>query len=233
MAGAIGEELEAITVGMMQAGHKPTDPAIVQARRDHLQNLVDAAPSSGVKGRGDDMRAHAMFPSTKMEPDSWVELFDRRPDIMHALLGDLYRFTKMNEAEVKKTGRRPRAINGNLDELHAMLTPQFSHKPFGDAMRDLMGSTSLRAFAARIPMHHHQLTRLMNGERAIVKVHDPKGSMALLETIARAGKVHPAYFAEWRELYAWSVIQEVLVAKPNFSITLVKMLTKAREGKWR
>ena len=226
----IGDELAGITTELMTKGAQPAE--IVAVRKGYLQPLVDVAPSSGTKGRGDDFRAHAMFPSTKMDdPDGWVPFFTRRPDVLYALCGDIYRITKAHEAVVKKTGRRPRSINGNMAELNDMLSPRFSQAPFADSVRELMGTMSLRAFAARIPMHHHQLTRLMTGERAIVKVHDPHGSMLTLESVARAGKVHPAFFAEWRELYVWSVLQEALSASPNLSIGLVKTLNRAREGR--
>jgi len=227
---SIGDELADITTKLMVKGVKPVD--IVAERKAYLQPLVDAAPSGNTKGRGDDFRAHAMFPSTKIDdPDGWVSFFDRRPDVLYALCGDIYRIVKAHEPAVRKTGRRPRSINGNFAELWEMLSPRFSQEPFAESVRELMGTMSLRAFAAKIPMHHHQLTRLMTGERAIVKVHDPQGSMLTLESVARVGKVHPAFFAEWRELYVWSVLQEALSASPNLSIGLVKTLNRAREGR--
>jgi hypothetical protein len=222
---SIGEELSALTDAMMAQGAKPLE--IAQARKAHLQPLVDVAPASEVKGKPDHMRAQAMFPSTKIaDPDGWVAFFNERPDVLHTLCGDIYRIVKAHE--VRRTGRRPRTINGNLRELNEMLSPRFSQEPFADAVRELMGTVSLRAFAAKIPMHHHQLTRLITGERAIAKANDPRGSMKILESIARAGKVHPAFFVEWRELYVWAVLQEGLLAQPNVSITLVKSLSRAR-----
>jgi hypothetical protein len=229
---SIGDELAAITDVMMLEGMKGNAPEIVAARKAHLQSIVDTAPSSDTKGRGDDFRAHAMFPTTKMtDADGWVPFFDGRPDALHTLIGDIYRIVKAHEPAVRKTGRRPRSINGNMQELWEMISPRFSQEPFAEAVKELMGTTSLRAFAAKIPMAHYSLTRLMTGERAIVKVNDPKGSMALLESIAKAGKVHPSYFCEWRELYVWSVLQEVLTAKPNLSISLVKQINRARDGR--
>lgn len=229
---SIGEELEALEDEMLRVG--ASRPEITAARKARLQSYVDAAPAGDTKGRGDDARARAMFPTTKIsEDDGWVEYYDRRPDMLKLLLGDIYRITKSNELEVKKTGRRPRAINGNLDELYDMLVPKFAMVPFEKSMPELMGTMSLRAFASKIPMHHVQLSRLISGERQILKPHDPRGSMALLEVIAKAGKVSPAYFMEWRQLYVWSVLDEVLGANPNYSIGMVRQLNRAREGRVR
>lgn len=151
----------------------------------------------------------------------WTEMFTSRPDVMFAMLGDLYTITKAHERPDVRGGRRAR-VSGDLDELWDMLTPQFSLKPFGDALREVMGDSSLRQFAAAIPMHHRSLARLMDGERQIVNLHDPKGSMAQLERIATVAGVHPSYFAEWRRLWIFSRLDDVFEAHPNTSIGLIK-----------
>jgi hypothetical protein len=173
--------------------------------------------------------AKRLYPSTtKLTEKDWVAFFDQRPDVMHAILGDIYVHTKAHMETVKKTGRRPKHVNGNLDELWDMLTPQYATEPFGPAVRELIGQQSLRQFAAKIPMHHYSLTRLMNGERNIVNPNDPFTSMKTLERIAIAGKVHPAYFIEWRTLYVMAVLNDMMQARPNVSITIFRQMTRKR-----
>jgi hypothetical protein len=176
-------------------------------------------------------RAAEMYPVTQYTGDKafWTFFFEQRPDVLHQLLGDLYLITKVHEKAERRGGRRARMVNGNLDELWGMLTPRYANVGFGDAVRELMGDASLRQFAARIPMHHHSLARLMNGERQVVNPHDAEGSMRLLESVARAGGVHPAYFAEWRELYVLHALHEVFTAHPNLSIGVVKKLRRQVE----
>lgn len=175
--------------------------------------------------------AKQQYPSTTdLTPKDWVAYFDRNPEVMSKILGDIYVITKAHQSETKRSGRRPRHINGSLDELWGMITPTYSTEPFGPALRDVMNGTSIRAFAAKIPMHHSLLIRLMNGERNIVNPYDIPGTMRTLETIAKAGKVHPTYFSEYRTLYIFSMFTELFAAKPNFTITLSKRLNDIEFG---
>jgi hypothetical protein len=176
-------------------------------------------------------KAKRLYPSTtKLSEKDWVEFFDRRPDVMHAILGDIYVHTKAHMDSVKKTGRRPRHVNGNMDELWDMITPQYAMEPFGTAVVELMNGQSLRQFSAKIPMHHESLSRLINGERNIINVHRPFESMQILERIAIAGKVHPAYFVEWRTLYVLSVMSDMMASRPNVSIGLVRQIGRSYQG---
>lgn len=171
------------------------------------------------RGQGADWDNAQQFPSIKQGEDEWVEFFDRRPDVMWQILGDIYRESKaedLREQGKAPTGRRPKAINGNLDELWKMITPQYSILPFAEAVKELIGERSLRAFAAKIPMHHHTLTRLMRGH---LKLEGWR-----LEQIAAAGKVNPNFFREYRERQLLDGIQRYLSARPNVSIALTKRI---------
>jgi hypothetical protein len=171
-------------------------------------------------------RAKQNYPSTtKLTESDWVAFFDEQPDVMHAILGDIFVITKAHEATVKKSGRRPKFTNGSLDELWDMITPTYSTEPFGSAVEALIGQQSIRAFSAKIPMHYWSLIRLMRGERKIVQPNDIEGSMRTLEMIAKAGKVSAFYFAEYRTLYIFQMFEEVFTAKPNFTVGLVKRLS--------
>lgn len=170
-------------------------------------------------GQGADWDNTRQFQSIKQGEDEWVAFFDRRPDVVHQLLGDIYRESKaeeLREAGKAPTGRRPKSINGNLDELYRMITPQYSVEPFGDAVKELIGARSLRAFAAKVPMNHHTLTRMMRGELKL--------ELWRLEAIARAGRVNPAFFREYREQQLLDAIGKYLSARPNVSIALTKRI---------
>lgn len=172
------------------------------------------------RGQGADWdNARSQFPSIKNDTDAWVKFFDDRPEVMLQILGDIYRETKAQEARESgnaPTGRRPKSINGNLDDLYKMVTPQYSVESFEVAVKELIGTRSLRAFAAKVPMNHHTLTRMMRG--------DVKLEMWRLEQIAEAGKVNPAYFREYRELQLLEVIGRYFSLRPNVSIALTKRI---------
>lgn len=176
-------------------------------------------------------RAKEMYPSTtNLTTKDWVAFFDRNPDAMHQILGDIFVITKAAQATVKKSGRRPRHVNGSLDELYTMITPRYATVPFGDAMNDLIGESSIRKFAAKIPMHYWSLIRLMKGERQIINPYDVESSMITLEMIAKAGGVAPSYFLEYRTLYIMKVFRDVFAAKPNATIGLMNKLRDLEEA---
>lgn len=176
-------------------------------------------------GQGADFdNARSQFPSVKAGEDEWVELFHQRPEVMLAILGDIYRETKAQEIRESQgkvpTGRRPRSINGNMAELEAMVTPRYSMEPFGEAVRELIGERTLRAFALKVPMSHTTLMRMMRGEMRLERHR--------LEAIAAAGKVGPSFFMEWRLAYIQEAVEAVFVAKPNLSIRATRQLQEAR-----
>jgi hypothetical protein len=154
----------------------------------------------------------------------WVQLFDDRPDILHLLLRDIYSITKAQAAGAKG-GRRKLTGEGSLDDLWDLVTPRFSNKPFAEALSDLMGDQSTRAFASRVGMHHSTLSRLMSGDRPISKRYDPDGSMKILEQIAAGARVHPSYFAEWRRLWLMKRLDDALDVQPNVSVGLFRKMT--------
>lgn len=176
----------------------------------------------GVKGTQADFdNARSTFPIRSQE--EWMELFDRAPHVLHNILGDIFRETKAEaerESGKARIGRRPKVISGSLDELTAMITPQYSMDPFGVAVKPFIEkSPSLRAFAAKVPMNHHTLTRLMRGTLPLERWR--------LEAIASAAKVHPAYFVEYREMFVVEAVSTYLRARPNVSISFTKQLAKA------
>lgn len=165
--------------------------------------------------------AKALYPSVKNTEDSmWVEFFTQRPDVMHALLGDIYIVTKYDERKQRgegRDGRRTMPRDANLDELWDMITPRFSMQPFGIAVKELIGERSLRQFAAKVPMDHRELSRMMRGVTAPAPYY--------MEQIAKAGGVNPAFFMEYRHGYIATVLDEVFRVKPNLGIGVYKKLS--------
>ena len=191
---------------------------LILGRRPDLSERGIAPAEKGQNGAQWE-NATSQFPSVKQDEHAWVQFFDRRPDVMLSILGDIYRETKaeeLRESGRAPTGRRPKAINGNLDDLYKMITPQYSVEPFGEAVKELIGTRSLRAFAAKVPMNHHTLTRLMRG--------DLKLEGWRMEQIAAAAKVNPHFFREYREIQLLDAIGKYLAARPNVSIQLTKRI---------
>lgn len=187
-------------------------------RRPTLAEAGMLPADGNVKG-ADYENARSQFQSVKHGVEEWVSFFDKRPEVMLQILGDIYRESKAQEQRESgsaPTGRRPKSINGNLDDLHRMITPQYSVDTFDVAVKELIGKRSLRAFALKVPMNHHTLTRMMRG--------DVKLEMWRLEQIALAGKVQPAFFREYREMQLLEVIGRYLSLRPNVSITLTKRI---------
>jgi len=156
--------------------------------------------------------------------EEWIALFDRAPHVMHQILGDIFRETRAEEERLHgkaRIGRRPKIIEGSLEELWEMITPQYATEPFPIAVKDLIAkSPSLRAFALKAKMNHPTLLRLMSGEMKLDRHR--------LTQIARAGGVHPAYFMEYREMVVIEAIGAVFSRKPTYSIAAYKELQKAR-----
>lgn len=152
----------------------------------------------------------------------WTAHYTDHPDILTQMLGDLYRVYKSEDEKKRGTanpagGRRKSHINGNLDELWAMMTPRFAVTPFPEAFTVLRGKRSLRQFALYSGLDHRQLSR--------VTAHPKYLTRPMLEAIAKGGDVHPAYFREFRAMVVHDLLSEMLTSQPNLSITLMKGLT--------
>lgn len=171
-------------------------------------------------------RAKELYPSVRMDAEDWLRFFDSPAgvDAMGRLLYDIYDEVKAQEereAGQHKMGRRPARRAVSIDELFSVVLPQqYTNDPFAEALRKLMNGRSQRAFAARIPVSQPYLARMLSGE------YTP--DLQMLERIAEAGKVKPWYFTEWRAMFMGQLITEVLLAKPNLSISAVR---NARNGR--
>jgi hypothetical protein len=154
------------------------------------------------------------------DPEFWEHYLDEHPDVLHRLLADVFQATH-------GVDRPP-----TLDDLWDLVsTPEFSVKPFGDALHDALSGRSVRSLAVQIGIHQTLLTRYMTGERDIVSVRDPIGSMRRLELIAKALRMHPAYFAEWRRLWLMSLLDAAFTAQPALSIGVWKRFSGFGSGR--
>lgn len=179
------------------------------------------APSQR-RGRGvADWENTRQFDSLKHADDEWVQFFDQRPDVLHAILGDIYVTVTYDERKretgKRLDGRRVMPKDANLDALNEMITPRYSMDGFGLSVRELIGERSLRQFAGRVPMDHRELSRMMRGET--------RPSMYWMEQIATSCRITPHFFLEYRVAFITQKLGEVFAVRPNLSIGVVKKLT--------
>lgn len=162
---------------------------------------------------------HELMPKTS-DPEFWRTFLTENPDVFHRLLADLYQVTG------RATDRPP-----TLEDLWDLVGPRFTNEPFGVAVRELLGDRSIRWLAGEIHIHNVPLTRVINGERDVVSIRDPKGSMARIEAIARALRVHPSYFAEWRRLWVMTLIDQAFEQHPHMSIGMYRKFARHENGR--
>lgn len=189
-----------------------------QGRRPTLPERM-ISPSQRVSGPADLANAD-QFESLKHGEAEWVHFFDERPDVLHAILGDIYVATVYDERKratgQRLDGRRVMPRDANLAALETMITPRYSMDVFDVAVRELMGEKSLRQFASRVPMDHRELSRMMRGETRL--------TMYALERIAASARVTPHFFQEYRVLFIAAALERVFTTRPNLSVGVIKKL---------
>lgn len=167
--------------------------------------------------------AKALYPSVKHGVEEWVDFFDERPDVLHAILGDIYVVTKFDDAKREGKGRDGRRVmpkDANLADLWDMITPKYSMDPFAIAFKELQGDRSLRAMSFKTGIDHRELSRMLLGKQIL--------TLYVLDTIATKLRVNPSFFLEWRIMYVQQTLGEIMQAKPNLSIGVVKRLTASK-----
>jgi transcriptional regulator with XRE-family HTH domain len=170
-------------------------------------------------------KAKQLYPSTQMGEKEWIAFFDTPAGFaaMGAIIGDIFDEVKAEEekeAGVKRMGRRP-SRTASLTEVWATVFPApYSMDPFPETLAKLLNGRSQRAFAKRIPCNQSTLSRLLSGEW--------NPDITMLERIAEAARVSPAYFVEYRALFIGQVITKVLISSPNLGVTQMRLLRGAR-----
>lgn len=162
--------------------------------------------------------AKEQYPSYKNTEEHWVRFFDEHPEVVFQILGDIAKVFVATDETTRKVGRRP-GVSMSLADLEKIISPSYSMDPVSVSLPELLGSRSQRAFAARVPIHRRTLQRFIAG------THVP--TQAQLEAMARAGRVSPAYFREWRQLFVAEAMTKIFAANPNLSITAYKRLVGA------
>lgn len=174
--------------------------------------------------KADYERAKREFPSTSMGEAEWVAVFDRNPDIMWAIVGDIYDAVKTEqekESGVRRMGRRPARAGTSMDEVYATVFPsQYSMDPFPVAFEKLIAGRSQRALAEQIPCHQVTVSRLLAG------VWQP--DLVMLERIAVACHVPPHFFVEYRAMLIGQMVTRVLTDQPNMGVTAMKRVRAGR-----
>lgn len=176
-------------------------------------------------------RATTLCPPDRYGSTDWLAHYEANPDILTKMLGDMYRVYKSEESKRAGTanpagGRRKAHINGNLDELWAIITPRFSSDPFHVAFMELKGERSLRAFALKCGIDFRMLSRLVRASAGTLHGRECVITRMELELIAKAGGVHPAYFVEYRQIIVQGLLAEMFTRQPNLSITMLRELSK-------
>ena len=102
--------------------------------------------------------------------------------------------------------------------------PRFTGEEFGPAVLDLLSQRdrSIRWLAQQIGTSHTQVRFYLTGKRPILNLHDARGSMIRIEAVARALRVHPSYFAEWRRLWIMTLLDSAFAARPGLSVGVFK-----------
>lgn len=153
----------------------------------------------------------------------WVDRFAEDPDLMWLIIGDIVRFVSGDEVprgERSSSRRQVQDRDRNLDAVWRIIGPRYSMDPFPVAIRDLIGERSLRAFAGRAGFGSVEtLRRYMRGERPL--------SMESMEAMAKAGRVEPHFFVEYRSMWLARELMRAMLARPNESLKAVKRVQAA------
>lgn len=115
----------------------------------------------------------------------------------------------------------PREIDpvGLASRVSEMAGPVYSDLPFGEALKPLL-KPSLNAVAERAGMAPSHLHGMMKGS---VKTLKPER----LEAVARAVRVNPGYFREYREQMISVLINERLSQHPQIALSIYHALSSA------
>lgn len=153
----------------------------------------------------------------------WVDRFTNDPDLMWLIIGDIVRYVSSEETPRGERGpsrRQTQSGHRNLSTVWRIIHGHYSNDPFPIAIKELIGQTTERAFAARCGFGSHEtLRRYMKGTRPL--------SMEALEQMAKGGRVEPFYFIEYRAMWLGRELMTAMMARPNESLKAVKQVKNA------
>lgn len=148
-------------------------------------------------------------PPGKVTERAWVAVFNARPDAMTNLLAD---FIKQVHATPGKIGQRPMPKEDQVD-LQSLIYGEENDLPIHQALAKQV-AVSERMFCTQIHMSRTQYQRLLKGE------YHP--DVNEIRAIAKALKVPPAYFIEYRKAMAISAFINLVESNPGIATTLYR-----------
>lgn len=206
--------------------------ATVPERTAEVQRRIDewAANNPEVitpSGRENLAPAHTFASVASIEggdfEQMWVDRFTEDPDLMWLIVGDVVRYVSADEiprGTRVSSRRQTQDKDRNLQSVWRVLHGHYSNDPFPVAVQELIGKRSLRDFASRSGFGSVQtLIRYQRGERPL--------TMTCMEGMAKAGRVEPHYFVEYRALWLGRELQRAMLARPNESLKAIKMIRDA------
>jgi hypothetical protein len=184
-------------------------------------------------GRQNIARARELFPHAVADNEPmWVNRLTVEPELMWKMVGDIVRFVSSEEVprgQRRSSLRRVQEKDYNLEavwRITGLIKPPPSTQPFPVAARELIGKRSLRAFAKTCGFGEHgghrTLARYLSGEQAL--------TMEVMESIARAGRVEPTYFLEYRAAWLARELFHAMMTNSRDSIHAVKKVAQSLNG---
>lgn len=150
----------------------------------------------------------------------WEQTFDENPQMLWGLVADVVKAVKADEGE-KRTGRRPAASCGSIEELYEVLFPTaYASEPFPRALHQALNGRSQRQLAVYAGVSQPTLSRLIAGTL--------EPDVELIEKLAHALKVKPTWFVEYRALKVAQIVTNALLNDPHLSADAVRRLMGAR-----
>lgn len=151
--------------------------------------------------------------------DTWGQVLEAEPGIVHDLIQDIVKIVQ-SRGDADRIGRRPAARAVGFDDLWKTLVPErFSGEDFPEALRALLGAESAREFAKRVPTSEATMSRFLAGKRT--------PTLSMMEALAIAGGVTPAYFREWRTVRLAELLRDALMRDPRIASSYAKRMSLA------
>jgi hypothetical protein len=168
--------------------------------------------------------AHDRYPAcVALDSDGWYRFLRDAPEaVWHSLVAELVKATVAVQEDQRRIGRRPKPTSGSIEDVRRVLEVRYSELPFRDALAELVNGRSIRAFAGKVPVHPVHLARLLSGERS--------PSLATMAALARAGRVQPEFFLEYRIGVVQQAMADAMRARPALSISGYRRVAAALSG---
>lgn len=170
--------------------------------------------------------AKEAYPSVNLDEAGWHKFFGTPEGFsaMGRIIGDIFdELLAIEEKErgFRSLGRRPSRVEVPLAEVFAkVFGVPHSTDPFPEALASLLVGRSQRQFAGRVPIDQSTLSRFLSGAKTPGK--------EMMERIAEAARVDPAYFVEWRALFVSELVNECMRRSPNIGIKVIRNLRSAK-----